>query len=216
MSELFPENTYDWPYVTLQSIYVLYPNKQDRRKSIQRIREALIRICEGEIDGKPRTMQESVDFLRQKTHEACTAFYGREKKWIPHSTTWFNQSKYLTPNAPPEELPNQLEACVNVLSVYPGQPNQKSIRSDVKAFLPTLKSIDKALESIPLLDLMKRVKLFRDCVLEWPKEELRYVPAARRWFEEQRWNQPEELWRRNTGSGYEDERSQLGRILGNS
>jgi len=202
-----------WTQAALMSVYVIYPNKQDRKTSLKRIEEALNRICDGEIDGKPRTQEEALLFLRQKTEEARVAFYGREKKWIPHSTTWFNQSRYLRPDAPPEDLPTQLEACINILACYPKQPYQTAIRADVKAFLPALKAIDKALKTIPFLDLMRRVKSYRECVSEWSKEDLKYVPNPARWFAEHRFNQEESQWRRSSTPGYQHERDQIVRVL---
>lgn len=203
----------NWTQAALMSVYVIYPNKKDRKTSLTRIEEALNRICEGEIDGKPRTQAEALAFLRQKTEEARVAFYGREKKWIPHSTTWMNQSRYLRPNAEPEDLPTQLEACINVLASYPMQPTQTAIRAEIKAFLPALKAIDKVLKTVAFLDLHKRVKLYRECVAEWPKDDLKYVPNPKRWFDEQRFSQDDSQWRRKTTPTYENERDQIRRVL---
>jgi hypothetical protein len=195
------------------SVYVIYPNKQDRKTSLKRIEEALNRICDGEIDGKPRTQPEALDFLRKKTEEARVAFYGREKKWIPHSTTFYRQARYLRPDAPPEDLPTQLEACINVLACYPMQPTQTAIRAEIKAFLPALKAIDKVLKTIPLLDLMKRVRLYKECVADWAKDDLKYVPNPTRFFSERRYEQDDSQWRRKSTPTYEDERNQIRRVL---
>jgi hypothetical protein len=196
------------------SVYVIYPNKQDRKTSLKRIEEALNRICEGEIDGSPRTPEEALKFLREKTEEARVAFYGREKKWIPHSTTFFFQSRYLRTNAAPEDLPSQLEAAITILSSYPTAPSQIKIRADVKAFAPALKAIDKALNSISMVDLTKRVKLYRDAVSAWPKEDWRYIPNPAKWFAESRFLQDEQLWQKKLLGNWQAEREQIARLVG--
>lgn len=211
MTDFFIEHA--WTESALDSIYVLYPNKHDRKTSLKRIAEALDRICNGEIDGEMWSMKDAIACLRQKTEEARVAFYGREKKWIPHSTTFYHQRRYLRANADPEELPVQLDASVNILASYPTSPGQPVIRSDVKAWLPALKAIDKALKVMPFLELHKRVKLYRDCVAEWSKEDQRFIPNAKRWFDEHRFNQDESQWRRNATPVYQDERDQIRRIL---
>ena len=144
MTDLFTKSR-EWTHAAQMSIYVLYPNKQDRITSLKRIREALDRICDGEIDNKPRTQPQAVDFLRKKTEEARKAFIGREKKWVPHSTTYFRQSRYLRPAIEEGELPAQLEACITILSAYPKTPGQPAIRANVQSFLPALAAIDVAL-----------------------------------------------------------------------
>jgi hypothetical protein len=214
-ADLFTKSR-EWTHAALMSIYVLYPNKQDRFTSLKRIREALDRICDGEIDNKPRTQQQAIDFLRKKTEEARKAFIGREKKWVPHSATFYNQSKYLMPRVTNDEvLPAQLEACVAILAAYPKTPGQPTIRANIQSFLPALSAIDAALKNISVEDLLKRVKLYRSCVDEWPKEELRYVPNPAKWFTESRWNQDESLWRRQyQAPAYANEREQIARLIG--
>ena len=212
MTTLIPSR--HWTPAALMSVYVAYPNKQDRKTSLKRIEEALNRICDGEIDGQPRTQQQALEWLRQKTEEARVGYYGRERKWIPHSTTWYNQSRYLRPEIKDETLPEQLEACINILSCYPKMPGQPAIRANIQSFLPALHSIDRALRTVPMAELTARTKLYRKCVEEWPREELKYVPGAKRWYDESRWQQDESLWQRKPVGGYQDERSQIARILG--
>ena len=205
-----------WPNPTLMSIYVVYPNKQNRGKSLERIREALNRICAGEIDGKPRTQEEAVAFLRERTEEARRFFYGREKHWVPHSTTWFHQSRYLRPHVEGGEVPENLEACVQILAAYPTTPGVPTVRANVNSFLPALRAIDAILksETISFEDLLRRVKLYRDCVSEWPKDDLKYIPNPRRWFDEHRFEQSEDQWRRKPSiANYQSERNQVLRLV---
>lgn len=215
MTKLFDPPALHWVPSALKSIYVLYPNKQNRKMSYQRIEEALNRIAEGEIDGLPRTQKEAIEFLRGRTEEARHAYLSRERKWVPHSTTWYNQSKYLSPpGAKQEELPAQLEACVRILSFYPTTPSEVTIRGNVSAFLPALHAIDQALLIIDLQELQRRTRHYRDCVEQWGTEDKRYIPAAKRWFGERKFEQDPKLWERKSGNNPDAERDQVRRVLG--
>src|SRR5271168_1590089 len=100
-----------WPPVALLSIYKLYPRKMAKAKAICEIRGALNRICDGEIDGKDRTMEEAIEYLRGKTEEALTTFAGRDKKYIPHPTTYYHQSRYLRPAPQQADVPTRFDEC---------------------------------------------------------------------------------------------------------
>lgn len=216
MTELFEETTrHVWPQPTLMSIYNFYPNKQDRATSLKRIREALDRIVAGEIDGNPREPAEAVRFLREATNVARVFYLGRNRSFIPHSTTWYNQSRYLRPTIEDtQDLPEDLENCITILSRYPNiASGESAIRANAVAFLPALKAISEALKVLPYSQLLQRVKIYAECIEEWPKEERRYVPNAERWFREHRFNQKESQWRRQSRGNYQTERDQVRRVL---
>ena len=220
MTSLFPSP--DWPEVILESIYALYPNRQDRKTSLKRIAEALTRICDGEIDGNPRMATEAIEWLRNRTNDARVAMNGKEKKWIPHSATWFNQRRYLRPKVVfGDSLPEDLEACINILALYPKMPSQAVIRGNVESFILAITAISKALSIINpdhLLaydELSRRVRLYAIAVQQWPQDQLQYVPNPKRFFDERRWEQDEALWKRNilASPAWEAEREQIFRIL---
>jgi len=59
--------------------------------------------------------------------------------------------------------------------------------------------------------LLARVKLYAYHVSQWPQHELQYVPNAKRWFDERRYQQDEKFWQR-VGTGFAAEREQIRRI----
>lgn len=230
MSDLF-EPAPSWPEPVLLSIYNQYPRKTGRPQALKRISEALDRICQGEIDGQPRTQAEAVEFLRLKVEEARRQLGAREQKFIPLPTTWFNGRRYLRPElAQAVEKPKRLGDCISVLCEYPNMPNFLNINQNIDAFLPALMAIDKALEGMTinapedshgfainginaLRRLRSRTEIFAMAVKEWPVEELKFVPNPAKWFSESRFNQNEETWNRKPANGFEQERQQLGRVM---
>lgn len=229
MTDLFdPPPTY--PESVLLSIYNAYPRKTGRPAALKRITEALDRICQGEIDGSPRTQAEAIEFLRVKTAEARKQMGAREKKFIPHMATWLHQRRYLRPEvAASEVMPQRLVDCIWILSVYPTMPSVGNIRDNVSAFLPALNAIDKALEGMEVgLDgsrglqisaenakrrLQSRTELYAMAVKQWPVEDLKFVPNPVKWYAESRFEQNEQSWQRQSTNGYVQEREQLGRVL---
>ncbi len=223
MSELF-DTAPTWPEPLLLSIYALYPRRESRKQALVRIAESLTRICEGEIDGKPRTQEEAVAFLRIKTEEARRQMYGRLSQHIPMATTWFHQSRYLRPVIEDCDLPKRLDSCIKILSIYPNQPSAEAIGQDPQAFAPALCAIDKALERMEkkilyvgpenhARRLASRTELYAAAVKEWPSEELKFVPSPKRWYEEYRYEQSEATWQRKPANGYQSERDQLQRLV---
>ena len=98
----------------------------------------------------------------------------------------------------------------------------------VAAFVPALNAIDKALERMeenPLrvgpvrpeeraeVYLSERTVLYRDAVSTWPAEDLQFVPRPEKWYEECRYEQPEDSWKRKPVNGYQQEREQLQRLV---
>jgi len=228
MADLF-DTAPTWPEPLLLSIYALYPRKTGRPAAFKRITEALDRICAGEIDGSPRTPAEAIEFLRGKVDEARVQMGGREQKFIPHMTTWLHQRRYLRVTlAQAAEMPKRLKACVRVLANYPKMPGLNVLSDRVEAFLPALKAIDKALERIeenPLKAgyskqeagaeayLTARTALYRDAVSTWPVNELQFVPAPARFYDELRYDHDEAAWGRRFLNGYQAEREQLQRLV---
>jgi hypothetical protein len=228
MTDLFAPPP-DYPEPLLISIYKAYPRPTGRPAALKRIREALDRICAGEIDGAPRTQVEAIDFLRTKTEEARVQMGAREKKFIPHVTTWLHQRRYLRVTlAQAAEMPKRLKACVRILALYPKMPGINVLTDRVEAFLPALNAINKALESMeenPLrvgyskeeanaeAYLMDRTALYRDSVSTWSPEELQFVPNPKRWYEEMRYEQDPAIWQRRAVNGFEQERQQLQRLV---
>lgn len=219
-STLFDVSTSPWPQVALDSIYKLYPRPENRKAAIKRIGEALDRISKGEIDGAPRTQQEAILYLRERTEAARQEFAGREKRFIPHPTTWFHGSRYLRPKVK-EEPPKNLRLCIAILAAYPMTPAEEQIAKDAAPFMPTLRAIEKALddagaESNGFEWLMQRTVMFDLAVKEWPVDELRYVPSALNWFARRSYEQPDWYWKRrpykNYGN-YEADREQVRRVL---
>ena len=221
MTDLFTEPA-DYPESTLVSIYNAYPRRTGRPQALKRIREALNRICIGEIDGAPRTQAEAIEFLRMKTEEARVQMGAREQKFIPLMATWAHGRRYLRPElATVVELPSRMEACVEILAAYPTKPVANIIGSNPQIFMHALAAIDRALarmESIaPPANAARRLKsrteIYAMAVREWPVEELQYVPNPKRWYEEVRYEQPESSWQRKPVNSFSQERQQLSRLL---
>jgi hypothetical protein len=225
-SDLFaaPPN---YPESVLLSIYNAYPRRTGRPAALKRIAEALDRICQGEIDGSPRTQAEAIEFLRVKTEEARRQMGARIQKNIPHPTTFYHQSRYLRPVNPDELLPSRLEAAVEILAEYPTMPDVRQIRDNLPAFTPALNAIDKALAAMEkkleshhtyLLAkniarrLKSRTELYAMAVKQWPAEDLKFVPNPIKWYAESRFYQNEQQWQRKPTNGYEQERDQLRNI----
>lgn len=201
-----------FPEAALDSIYKLYPRKENRKMALKRINEALNRISMGEIDGKPRTIAEAVTFLRAKTEEARQEYAGRDEKWIPHPSTYFHGRRYLRVELQ-RELPDNLGLCIGILSSYPLMPSAEHIGKDPKSFLPALLAIDKAINDVGAGPLLTAVCRYAYCVMQWPVEDRQFVPSAKRFFDERRFEQSESQWQRRTFNGYEKERSQIKRVL---
>lgn len=214
----------DYPDSALDSIYALYPRKASKKDAVKRIREALDRICGGEIDGNPRTSAEAIQYLRERTEVARKRMIGREAKFIPHATTWYHQRRYLRPYTTIEELPKRVQECMRILSEYPKMPSILAIERGVESFLPALNAIDREIDLICAVQgisvikatelLLTRTQKYAKAVSQWPESELQFVPNPKRFYEERRHEQPEQLWqRRNISNGYSDERQQINRIL---
>ena len=218
-----------YPEPVLISIYNQYPRKDGRPAALKRINEALDRICQGEIDGQPRTTTEAIEFLRLKVEDARRLMGARQKKFIPLMATWLHQSRYLRPElAQAVERPRRMEACIAILSEYPLIIDAKQIVELLPAHLPALNAIDKALEVMEgrLLGftqddkaihaarrLRSRTELYAMAVKQWPVEDLKYVPSPLRWYSESRFNQDEAAWSRQPNHNFSAERDQLKRLL---
>jgi len=224
---LFDDHTPTYPESVLLSIYQAYPRKCNRKEALKRIREALDRICAGEIDGDKRSVQEAITFLRGKVDGARVEMGGREAKFIPHMTTWAHQSRYLR-SAAAVELPARMSACIRILACYPKMPEARVIAGQVQTFLPALAAIDKALERTEKdmepwhtyrlaynadLRLTTQVQLYAKAVGQWPIEDLQFVPSPKKWFDEARYEHNPESWVRQPANGYDQERQQLERVI---
>lgn len=204
-----------WTETVLESIYKIYPRKENRKQAVQRIREALNRICAGEIDGRSRTQEDAVAYLRERTEECRTAMYGKPEKFVPHPTTYYHQSRYLRRTLAPEvELPRHLDDCIAILAVYPNSRRADDIRHEVNAYLPTLAAISKAIDVRGEPFIHSRTVEYAFAVSSWPKNELRFVPNAKKWFEEGHYDRDPKLWQRNRTCTYQDDRQQIARVIG--
>ena len=218
--QLFPTSEV-WPESTVESVYKLYPRKDAKPEAIRRIREALDRICNGEIDSAPRTKEQAVAYLRQRVDDCRQQFACREKKMIPMMSTWLNQSRYLRKpsdqNLCKSWTPARTKNALDILRAY---PKQSAVGyEDLDAIAPMLAAIDKCLVDLDhkygdsaWTYLMGRVETYAKCVATWPQADLQFVPNALRWFNERRYVQDEKYWQR-TGNGYSAEREQVQRII---
>ena len=147
MSRLFP----DMPIISVaavESIYHAFPRKTKKGGAIVSINRALARICAGEIDGNPREITEAITFLRGMVDVFRRESTGKPKEWIPHPSTWMNQSRYLRQPIPAEQLPPRLNDCIAILSWYPKMPCAEAIGGNPQGFQPALKAINDALQRI--------------------------------------------------------------------
>jgi hypothetical protein len=219
MPDLF-EAPPTYPESVLLSIYNAYPRRTGRPAALKRIAEALDRICQGEIDGSPRTQAEAIEFLRVKTEEARRQMGAREAKFIPHFATFLHQRRYLRPEvATAIAQPKRLQACIDILSEYP-MIKRRTVSDEPQTFMTALMAIDKALEQMeqrqPPVNCVRRLKsrteIYAMAVKQWPVEDLKFVPNPVKWFSEARYEQPEQSWQRKPVNGYEQERDQLRNI----
>lgn len=213
MTDLFaPSPTY--PESVLLSIYKAYPRPTGRKAALKRIAEALDRICQGEIDGSPRTQAEAIEFLRVKTAEARRLMGAREQKFIPHMATWLFQRRYLRPElAAVIERPKNMHDCICILSDYPTSPDAMTIASNEDIWLPALAAINKALARHSAAHILRRTQLYAMAVNQWPVEDLKFVPNPVKFYSEAQYDRPEASWTRQPNRGFSDEREQLRRIL---
>lgn len=206
-----------FPEPALLSIYKAYPRKEARSQALREIAAALERICGGEIDGRERTPEEAVVWLRQRTLDAAVELGAREKKWIAHPGTFFHQSRYLRMEKQDEDLPANLEDCIAILGLYPKMPAAASIRANLKPFLPTLRAVSHALSTLQCDNavqyLIHRTATYASCVYGGGKEALQYVPSATKWYAERRYEHDESTWVRKAGYDYNVERDQIRRVL---
>lgn len=205
-----------WPEVAVEAIYRPYPRKSAKGKALEAIRKALDRIASGEIDGKPRTAEEAITFLRNASDEARQMMYGRQSQHIPHPATYFNGRRYL--RKANEEIPKALEDCISILNAYP------SVSVDainVDSHMPVLRIIGRCIECLhdthgtaAASYIRQRVYRFTELTARWDPSEMQFIPGAKRFFEEKRYEWPDSRFTRKAASGFEAERSQLLRIVG--
>ena len=223
MTPLFELPT--WSPQAVESIRELYPRKINKKAELKKIEDALTRIVNGEIDGTSRSPEQAILYLREQTNFARQSFAGREKQYIPHATTFYNQRRYLqySQALTLEALsPDRVKDAVTILFEYPN-----IIRiplDDINTYAPLILAVDKELMSLMKQDrtrdeaynfLLSKTKRYAEAIQTWPKEELRYVPRAAKWFSDKRYNQNELLWfRERANSGYEAEREQVARVTG--
>lgn len=206
-----------WPDPVLLSIYKAFPRRTGRQTALTKIAEALDRIVAGEIDGQPRTSEEAVAFLRERVDAMRIEMAGREKKFIPHPSTWLHQSRYLRTTVA-LALPKRLTVCAEILALYPKMPEREHIERNVETFLPHLNAIEKLIDGQParfVEHLAERTALFAFYVAKWPAEEERFIPGAKRFYDERRFEKDERTWQRNSPVGFEQERDQVRRLIGN-
>lgn len=205
-----------WPEVAVEAIYKPYPRKMGKKRALESIRKALDRIALGEIDGKPRTREEAIAFLRQAADEAHRMMYGRLSQHIPHPSTFFNGSRYLRTAI--HDIPESLDECISILSAY---PNVHVDAINVDSHMPVLRIISDCIEglvpthgSAAASYIRQRVYRIAELVARWPSEEMQFLPGAKRFFEEKRYEWPDSRFQRKAANGFEAERSQLLRIVG--
>jgi len=76
------------------AIYECYPRKVGRKAALRAIELAITRVQEGEY-GRPFTREEAVEGIKRRTIMFATSTAGKQGKYTPHATTWFNRSSYL-------------------------------------------------------------------------------------------------------------------------
>lgn len=206
-----------WPDVVVETIYSAYPRKKGSKpKGLESIRKALDRIVAGEIDGQPRTPAEAIYFLRQATDEARREMFGRMSQFVPHVTTYYNQSRYVRKQE--KYVPEALGECRSILNAYPGV---HVTSSNIDAYMPVLKIIDGCIRGLKVRQgdaaasyIRQRVVRFAECVAKWPDDEHQYIPGPAKFFSEGKYEQHERHWTRKAANGFGAEREQLGRIMG--
>ena len=200
------------PDAAVESIRKLYPFPRNKQSEMAAVRRALERLVQGERDGSAMSKGDAIIYLRGRIEAAAASFYGREKKFTPHLTTFLNQSRYLKG----EELiaPENLADAIVVLKCYPGI---KFSDANYQVHLPVLKVIDQIIKQYgegSVEYLRERVTLFAECVAEWDAADLQYLPGPIKFFKEERYAQDDRHWRRNPPKGYGAEREQIQRIVG--
>ena len=213
-ADLFSAQSDPWPDVVCESIRKPYPHPRDKKTEMAAVRRTLDRLCAGELDGEPMAPQAAIAFLREKVEGAAELFYGREKKFVPHLTTYLNQSRYLKTET--TELPQNLEEAMSILKLYPGI----SVHDvDVQSHLPVLKVIDAHIEYYKATHgaaaasfIRQRVFRFAECVAKWSEQEYQYIPNPMKFFGERRYEWPDSRYSRKAPTGYEAERQQIHRV----
>lgn len=157
----------------------------------------------------------AIAFLRIHLAEASRSMYGREKKYVPHLTTFLNQSRYLV-TASVEAPPNLAEA-IDILKLYPGVVVEDSA---YQVHLPVLRVIDSHIDFYKATHgaaaasyIRQRVFRYAECVAKWDSSELQYVPNPMKFFQERRYEQPDSRWERKPAQGFGAERQQIDRLV---
>jgi len=205
----------DFPSVLLESLRKRFPSygRGDAASSIEALRRALVRLTEGELDGKPLSAEAAVAYVRQKIELARVEYATREKKYIPHFQSWLNKRAYLS-SASEQPYPASMEDAISILELYP-----TVMAVDVKTHLPVLRIIDAHIDfyrathgASAVSFIRQRVARYRECVSRWPESELTFVPSPDKFFRERRYEQDDKFWIR-TPRGFEAERGQILRVL---
>jgi len=206
-----------WAAAAVETIYKAYPRKKQHATALASIQMALDRIVAGEIDGKPRTKEEAIFYLRDAATEARSMMFNRESRHIPYPSTWFNQSRYLR-NAL-TEVPKDLTDCVEILNAYPN--GIKVVPSNLDTYMPLLRVISECIECLHSTHgeaaasyIRIRVIRFAECVARWPEADLQYVPGPMKFFKERRYDNDPRTWECQPQNGYRSERDQLHRVVG--
>jgi hypothetical protein len=213
----------EWNEDAVASIYGLYPRKVDRKRGIVRICQALTRIANGEIDGKPRSAEESIAYLRERTEVARAKYAGRSKEYIPHVATFYHQRRYLSLKAVVtlDGISNdRIMMAVNILSQFPGIGPIPM--DDLQPLAPLLLIVDNELEQLrhnrqlaggAYEYLLGKTRDYAAAVATWRSEDQQYVSSPEKWYALKRYRQPKARWRRDNSSGWQAEREQVARVI---
>lgn len=201
-----------FPFAAVDSIRRSYIFLRKRRDEESTIRKALARLVQGET-GKAMTDEDAISFLRSRIVEARQSFAGREKRYVPHLTTYLNGRRYLAVEQLPP--PENLEEAISILGAYPTISHV-----DVDAYMPVLRVIAAHVDYLSATHgtaaasyIRTRTYRYAECVAKWPAEEIQFVPNPLKWFNERRYEQHEKWWTRTAANGFQSERDQLLRIV---
>jgi hypothetical protein len=79
----------------VDQLYKLYPRKIAPFDAKKAIRKAVGRVMGGDADHPAlMSLEEALDFLAERTRLFADCVRGRDRKYVPHPTTWFHGDRY--------------------------------------------------------------------------------------------------------------------------
>jgi hypothetical protein len=78
----------------VERLYQLFPLKVGKIAAKKALRKATAQVMHGDADHPPMPLAEALDYLADRLRLYGRCVQGRDRKYIPHPATWFNEGRF--------------------------------------------------------------------------------------------------------------------------